>query len=585
MASEILDRYQALSSSSDRSNVTSVLNSIILAPPTTFNSTSRGDLIRLILEDLKSFGKGRLAGPDAAKALLAVKTLGRDPSGSEVIAQVQNMTALLDFQSSLKDYPDAANEAIRCIANALLLVESARARFLSTDVNGPDVCVPLLDKASTPDQIFIISRVLFLACASGSHRIQHLVENKFNGRYLVDIITAKVESLVIPAQTAAPMAREAMTDILKLAFYLLVHYPKLVETEPQVERKEGDGKVMGDFWNSRLDGFLGASIKVFLALSPMSPCPLAAPLTHAIHALISIPVSPALKPVWFPQPPNSTSSSPKSSTPKRSSSVSSSRSASPARGSASPKPSTLERAISVLTRKSLSRPSSPTNPMIVVDKALELLDITLVRYFPGTIEVDDASVKQKVKEDGQDSLDDMVPPLAVLLSRLCIGDEGARARVRQFIAPDDLDRSSPLEKREDLLGRCLRLLGSVYHPRLKDAIGEMLFAMCDSNASTLSGLLGYGNVAGFLFNKGILSAPAASESTAPTTTATGEAINPITGTTQKPKSELPEMTDEEKEREMEKLLVLFDRLEKTGALPKDQNPIRKAIQEGKLPTS
>lgn len=39
------------------------------------------------------------------------------------------------------------------------------------------------------------------------------------------------------------------------------------------------------------------------------------------------------------------------------------------------------------------------------------------------------------------------------------------------------------------------------------------------------------------------------------------------------------MTDEEKELEAEKLFVLFDRLEKTGMV---QNPIRKAIQEGKL---
>lgn len=61
----------------------------------------------------------------------------------------------------------------------------------------------------------------------------------------------------------------------------------------------------------------------------------------------------------------------------------------------------------------------------------------------------------------------------------------------------------------------------------------------------------------------------------------GEGINPITGTTFKPKAELPEMTEEEKEREVEKLIYLFDRLEKSGALPADQNPIRKAIQEGK----
>jgi acyl-CoA hydrolase len=97
-------------------------------------------------------------------------------------------------------------------------------------------------------------------------------------------------------------------------------------------------------------------------------------------------------------------------------------------------------------------------------------------------------------------------------------------------------------------------------------------------------LVGYGNVAGFLFHKGIFAAPSSdgSSSNAPTTTADGTPINPITGIAERDKPSLPEMSDEEKEREMEKLFVLFDRLEKTGALPKDQNPIRKAIQSGKL---
>lgn len=104
-------------------------------------------------------------------------------------------------------------------------------------------------------------------------------------------------------------------------------------------------------------------------------------------------------------------------------------------------------------------------------------------------------------------------------------------------------------------------------------------------ATTLSALVGYGNVAGYLFNKGILHAPPPNTSTTnpSLTTSSGQAINPITGTTEKPKPDAPEMTEEEKEREMEKLFVLFDRLERTGNLPRDQNPIRKAIQEGKLP--
>jgi hypothetical protein len=42
------------------------------------------------------------------------------------------------------------------------------------------------------------------------------------------------------------------------------------------------------------------------------------------------------------------------------------------------------------------------------------------------------------------------------------------------------------------------------------------------------------------------------------------------------------MTEEEKEREAEKLFVLFDRLERTGVLPPSQNPYRKAIQQGKM---
>lgn len=57
-------------------------------------------------------------------------------------------------------------------------------------------------------------------------------------------------------------------------------------------------------------------------------------------------------------------------------------------------------------------------------------------------------------------------------------------------------------------------------------------------------------------------------------------INPITGTTQTFQPPDNEMTEEEKEREAERLFVLFDRLEKTGT--GFVNPVRKAVQEGKL---
>ena len=67
----------------------------------------------------------------------------------------------------------------------------------------------------------------------------------------------------------------------------------------------------------------------------------------------------------------------------------------------------------------------------------------------------------------------------------------------------------------------------------------------------------------------------------PSASSTGAPINPITGIAQQPTT-VPDMTDEEKEREAEKLFVLFDRLEKSGAIQPDQNPIRKAVEQGKL---
>jgi Guanine nucleotide exchange factor synembryn len=72
--------------------------------------------------------------------------------------------------------------------------------------------------------------------------------------------------------------------------------------------------------------------------------------------------------------------------------------------------------------------------------------------------------------------------------------------------------------------------------------------------------------------------------TAPTARhdAMGNLLHPITATnvpTEADDSNRVDMTDEEKEREAERLFVLFDRLEKSGM---GVNPIRKARQEDKF---
>jgi hypothetical protein len=121
----------------------------------------------------------------------------------------------------------------------------------------------------------------------------------------------------------------------------------------------------------------------------------------------------------------------------------------------------------------------------------------------------------------------------------------------------------------------------------------MLYAACDSDAALLSSLFGYGHVAGLLFNKGVMSAPSppstaqsstseGSSSSASTSNTVQREINPITGTyapVGSTASATANMTEEEKEQEMEKLFVLFDRLERSGAMPASQNPMRKVIEK------
>lgn len=214
-------------------------------------------------------------------------------------------------------------------------------------------------------------------------------------------------------------------------------------------------------------------------VNPLSSNPLETPLPHVIHSLIIVPVNPTNRSLWFGKQP---------SAPTLPDSASSSSAGSMNRDASHPgfketKSRLFERASCVLSagRRSLSRSSgSRSSTPMLQDSALrayELLDVTLAYFMPGDIHSDDPSIRSRLP-DGE-TLDDLVSPLAILITRLCLGDEDAKVRIRNWFIPPNLDRASPLETRSDLLGRCLRLLQSVYHSRLNRVCGEMFFAMCD----------------------------------------------------------------------------------------------------------
>jgi Guanine nucleotide exchange factor synembryn len=235
--------------------------------------------------------------------------------------------------------------------------------------------------------------------------------------------------------------------------------------------------------------FLSPLLRAFNSLPPSSPSPLAPPLNHVIHALLSVPFVKSLQAIWLPPHAHSRRGSPTSGH------------ASPVSSSGAGLPSDLpretsrhhgafDRAKSMFTagRHSLSRSSSPARPPTPPNHdtllhAYALLEVALSHYFPGTTEPDDASVRATAKAEGDSTLDELLAPLVMLLCKLVDGDTGARERMREWLLPPNLDRTVVLESRADTLGRLLRLLTSVYHSRLNLISGELLYAVCNHDGA------------------------------------------------------------------------------------------------------
>ncbi|KAI5119629.1 hypothetical protein M0805_007893 [Coniferiporia weirii] len=627
----LLNTYESLSASSGREDVGAALRSIVEAPPFALASADRDRLVELLLQDINAIitssnGKGRLTQKEAGPALLALKTLGRAAAASIVISSQSNLRVLLSAAESFRAVDsDAADDALRCIANALLLVEKGRASWV--EIQGATHCVDLLSRTTSTSCIFLCCRILFLCTASSTSELHKILMDRpaapifdrpverGGQQGIIDVIAKQLDFLLSSILQGSAMSKEAMTDLLKFTFNILCYWPRIATDAEDLqsdsgneERHEGglseDTPVLGERWTRRLDGLLPPLRRVFLGLPSMSPSPLAAPLTHVLHSLLPIPLDKRLCPVWFPEaasPAASGSSTPHSmSTPPGAHEAHEQASLSPgpnegisSKGKEKDGESrgALDRALSMLTpRLSLSsRSSSPNHPQNLKDaerhqsfpkvlrRCLELLDASLIHYLPGNVDPDDASVRLIcTHEDVQ--LDHVLAPLVLLMTKFCKFSMDCRKVFKRHILPPDLDRTSPIEGRADTLGRCVRLMACVNHQQLKSAVGELLFVACDSDAQTLSSQIGYGNAAGFLFNKGILSAPppaspgGASDDIDPS-------VNPITGMIQQERPAGPDMTEEEKEREAEKLFVLFERLEKSGGM---ENPIKKALREGKL---
>lgn len=189
-----------------------------------------------------------------------------------------------------------------------------------------------------------------------------------------------------------------------------------------------------------------------------------------------------------------------------------------------------------------------TEPNSVAEKLIQLLDLSMSTY--------------KGNE-----LEQTVSPLVGVVRLIY---EGAPASVRQFIQgkllPTEEDRQEVLGRSHALSSKLLQNSTNPVTPQLREAISHLLFEMSDKDAFKFVENVGYGFASGFLFQNNLpvpanATAAYGTGEVAGTTAGAGRPVNPVTGQFLDSERfpDLPEMTQEEKEREAERLFVLFER--------------------------
>lgn len=211
-----------------------------------------------------------------------------------------------------------------------------------------------------------------------------------------------------------------------------------------------------------------------------------------------------------------------------------------------------------------------TNPEQVLDRLISILD-------------------NAIRSTLESELDQAAAPLCTLLRRAYeLASPQVQSWMRWTLLPREQDRDKPLGQGETISARLLRLSCSPHLPTLRENISSLLFELSDKDANKFVKNIGYGFASGFLMSHNIevpSSAAEAGSLASDGDASSGADVNPVTGQRLSAESSenlsSTEMTQEEKEREAERLFVLFERLKATGVVD-IKNPVQEAVDEGRF---
>ncbi|XP_056153395.1 synembryn-A isoform X2 [Lampris incognitus] len=174
--------------------------------------------------------------------------------------------------------------------------------------------------------------------------------------------------------------------------------------------------------------------------------------------------------------------------------------------------------------------------------------------------------------DSGDRVKEKLTPVLNLLTESCRVHCQTRLYIRQHILPPLRDVSQRPEEGSTVKSRLVRLMTHL-DTDLKHCAAELLFVLCKENVSRFVKYTGYGNAAGLLATRGLLGGQgpggpsSGAQYSSDSDSDTEEyrqvkgRINPVTGRVEAEQPDPMEgMTEEEKEEEAYRLVMLFNKL-------------------------
>ena len=410
-----------------------------------------------------------------------LKVYGREPTNADPIYSRGGIETLSRYAFEF-DSASTSREALRCIANALLLRPNLRQVFV--DLGCPSKAAEKLKIQDTDDE-FLLCRILFYLTYETKIDFDLLFDNRSLGESINNHIRRHAGLFKSSDKAYIPTATEtaALSESLKLLFNLSNFYPhQMVHFTPAI-----------------------ADILDILSNSTIPKPALEAPINYLINALVNLDLnsSEASTAIIFPEP----------------------------------------------------------DKHCHVNRLIDILGQAVSSYKPSQLEI-------------------LAVPLVTVLRKFYeVAPEQARKDIQRQLLPAEQDRDLPVGQSDSLSSQLLRLSTSAMAPNLREGITSLMFELSGKDANQFVRNVGYGFAAGYLMSHDIPIPTSATE--IGNDDGSDIPINPITGQRldKEPVGEEPEMTIEEKEREAERLFVLFERLRATGVVDVE-NPVRQAMQEG-----